>query len=104
MPKVLISDKMDPRAAQIFRERGVEVDEITGKTKEEVHNDTERDRILSAPEALTYGLADRLMSRRGPSGPAPVGSSGSHGPSHGGPSPAPAAGGAAGAAGAAGGR
>jgi hypothetical protein len=32
MPKVLISDKMDPRAAQIFRERGVEVDEITGKT------------------------------------------------------------------------
>ncbi|RZM10967.1 MAG: hypothetical protein EOP67_67675, partial [Sphingomonas sp.] len=26
MPKVLISDKMDPRAAQIFRERGVEVD------------------------------------------------------------------------------
>lgn len=36
MPKVLISDKMDPKAAQIFRERGVEVDEITGKTPEEV--------------------------------------------------------------------
>ena len=36
MPKVLISDKMDPRAAQIFRERGVQVDEITGKTKEEL--------------------------------------------------------------------
>jgi D-3-phosphoglycerate dehydrogenase len=36
MPKVLISDKMDPRAAQIFKERGVEVDEITGKTKEEL--------------------------------------------------------------------
>jgi D-3-phosphoglycerate dehydrogenase / 2-oxoglutarate reductase len=36
MPKVLISDKMSPRAAQIFRERGVEVDEITGKTKEEL--------------------------------------------------------------------
>jgi D-3-phosphoglycerate dehydrogenase len=36
MPKVLISDKMDPRAAQIFRERGVEVDEITGKTKDEL--------------------------------------------------------------------
>ena len=36
MPKVLISDKMDPKAAQIFRERGVEVDEITGKTKEEL--------------------------------------------------------------------
>ena len=36
MPKVLISDKMDPKAAQIFRERGVEVDEITGKTKDEL--------------------------------------------------------------------
>ncbi|WP_374944418.1 phosphoglycerate dehydrogenase [Sphingomonas sp.] len=36
MPKVLISDKMDPRAAQIFRERGVGVDEITGKTPDEL--------------------------------------------------------------------
>ena len=36
MPKVLISDKMDPRAAEIFRERGLEVDEITGKTPEEL--------------------------------------------------------------------
>ena len=36
MPKVLISDQMDPLAAQIFRNRGVEVDEITGKTKEEL--------------------------------------------------------------------
>ena len=35
-PKVLISDQMDPKAAQIFRERGVEVDEITGKTKDEL--------------------------------------------------------------------
>ena len=36
MPKVLISDKMDPQAAAIFRERGVEVDEITGKTPDEL--------------------------------------------------------------------
>jgi D-3-phosphoglycerate dehydrogenase len=36
MPKVLISDKMDPQAAKIFRERGVEVDEITGKTRDEL--------------------------------------------------------------------
>ena len=36
MPKVLISDKMDPQAAQIFRDRGIEVDEITGKTPEEL--------------------------------------------------------------------
>jgi D-3-phosphoglycerate dehydrogenase len=35
-PKVLISDKMDPRAAAIFRERGIEVDEITGKTPDEL--------------------------------------------------------------------
>src|SRR5690606_36707709 len=34
--KVLISDKMDPRAAEIFRERGVEVDEITGLSPEEL--------------------------------------------------------------------
>jgi D-3-phosphoglycerate dehydrogenase len=35
-PKVLISDKMDPKAAAIFRERGLQVDEITGKTPEEL--------------------------------------------------------------------
>ncbi|MBA3666335.1 MAG: phosphoglycerate dehydrogenase [Sphingomonas sp.] len=34
--KVLISDAMDPKAAAIFRERGIEVDEITGKTPEEL--------------------------------------------------------------------
>ena len=36
MPKVLISDKMDPKAAQILRERGCEVDVITGQTPEEL--------------------------------------------------------------------
>ncbi|MFM9976554.1 MAG: phosphoglycerate dehydrogenase [Sphingomonadaceae bacterium] len=36
MPKVLISDKMSPLAAKIFRERGIEVDEITGKTKDDL--------------------------------------------------------------------
>ena len=35
-PKVLISDKMDPRAAAIFRERGIEVDEIAGRTPDEL--------------------------------------------------------------------
>ena len=35
-PRVLISDKMDPNAAVIFRERGCEVDEITGQTPEEL--------------------------------------------------------------------
>jgi ATP-dependent Clp protease, protease subunit len=36
----------------------------TGKSKEEVHRDTERDRILGAKEAVEYGLVDRVMSRR----------------------------------------
>jgi D-3-phosphoglycerate dehydrogenase / 2-oxoglutarate reductase len=35
-PRVLISDKMDPNAAAIFRERGCEVDEITGETVEQL--------------------------------------------------------------------
>ncbi len=36
MPKVLISDKMSPRAAEIFKENGIEVDVITGQTPEEL--------------------------------------------------------------------
>ncbi len=34
--KVLISDSMDPRAAAIFRERGIHVDEITGQTPDQL--------------------------------------------------------------------
>jgi ATP-dependent Clp protease protease subunit len=45
----------------------------TGKSKEEIHRDTERDRILSAKEAVEYGLADRVMIRRRPEAtPTPV--------------------------------
>ena len=36
----------------------------TGKSKEEVHKDTERDRILGATEAVEYGIVDRVMARR----------------------------------------
>ncbi|MDP8913036.1 MAG: phosphoglycerate dehydrogenase, partial [Pseudomonadota bacterium] len=36
MPKVLISDQMDPKAAEIFRANGVEVDERPGLSKEEL--------------------------------------------------------------------
>ncbi len=36
MPKVLVSDKMSPRAAEIFAERGVEVDVKTGMNPEEL--------------------------------------------------------------------
>jgi ATP-dependent Clp protease, protease subunit len=49
----------------VMRDR---IDEIlalhSGKSKEEVHRDTERDRILSANEAVSYGIADRVMARR----------------------------------------
>ncbi len=36
MPKVLISDKLSPRAAEIFKEQGVEVDVKTGMSPEEL--------------------------------------------------------------------
>ena len=36
MPKVLISDKMSPKAAAIFKERGVDFDEKPGLTKDEL--------------------------------------------------------------------
>ena len=36
MVKVLISDKMSPKAAEIFRARGIEVDEKPGLTKDEL--------------------------------------------------------------------
>ena len=36
MPRVLISDKMSPRAAEIFRHRGIEVDVITGLAPEDL--------------------------------------------------------------------
>ncbi len=36
MTKVLISDKMDPRAAAIFRERGIDVDEKPGLSPDEL--------------------------------------------------------------------
>jgi ATP-dependent Clp protease, protease subunit len=44
----------------------------TGRTKEDVHRDTERDRILGAKEAVEYGIADRLMMRRRPAEPTAV--------------------------------
>jgi len=45
----------------------------TGRSKEDIHRDTERDRILGAKEAVEYGLADRVMIRRRPEAvPTPV--------------------------------
>lgn len=36
----------------------------TGKTLEEIERDTERDRFLSADEAVEYGLVDSVFTRR----------------------------------------
>jgi len=54
-------------ARDLLQMRG-RLDEIlafhTGRNKEEVHHDTERDRILSADEAVAYGIVDRVMVKR----------------------------------------
>ena len=42
MPKVLISDQMDPKAAEIFRANGVEVDEKPGLTQGRAEGDHRR--------------------------------------------------------------
>jgi ATP-dependent Clp protease protease subunit len=35
-----------------------------GKTFEELSNDMERDKFMTAPEALEYGLIDEIFERR----------------------------------------
>jgi ATP-dependent Clp protease protease subunit len=58
---------IDIQARDLLRMRD-RLDEILaehcGKTKDEVHSDTERDRILTADEAIEYGLADRVLANR----------------------------------------
>jgi ATP-dependent Clp protease protease subunit len=36
----------------------------TGKPKDQIHSDTERDRILTAPEAVEYGIVDLITTPR----------------------------------------
>ncbi len=59
---------IDIHAQDLLRMRG-RIDELlalhTGKSIEEVHADTERDKILTAEMAVEYGLADRVVERRG---------------------------------------
>jgi ATP-dependent Clp protease protease subunit len=38
----------------------------TGKTREEIHHDTQRDNFMSAEEALDYGLIDSVVATRAP--------------------------------------
>ncbi len=53
-PRVLISDQMDPKAEQIFRERGCDVDVITGQTPEELA------KILGQYDGLAIRSSTRL--------------------------------------------
>ena len=59
---------IDIHARDLLRMRG-RIDELlaqhTGKSIDEVHADTERDKILTADMAVEYGLADRVVERRG---------------------------------------
>ena len=58
---------IDIHAKDLLRMRG-RIEEIlalhTGRSQEEIHDDTERDMILTAVEAVDYGLADKMMDRR----------------------------------------
>ncbi len=63
--KVLIADKMDPRAAEIFRERGIEVDEKPGLSPDELkaiigEYDGLAVRSATKPNADILAHADRL--------------------------------------------
>ena len=68
-------------AREILRMR-VQLDEIlahhTGQTAEKIHTDTERDFVMSADEAVAYGIIDEVISAR------------THGRHHPAPSPGPA--------------
>lgn len=59
---------IDIHAKDLLRMRE-KIEEIlsfhSGKSLEEIHSDTERDKILGAEEAVDYGLADQVMDRRG---------------------------------------
>jgi len=58
---------IDIHAKDLLRMRE-KIEEIlafhSGRTLEEIHSDTERDKILGAREAVDYGLADQVMDRR----------------------------------------
>lgn len=58
---------IDIHAKDLLRMRE-KIEEIlafhSGKSLDEIHADTERDKILSAQEAVDYGLADQVMDRR----------------------------------------
>lgn len=55
------------QAAEVVRNRTwveTTLAEATGKPVEEIHNDIERDKFLTASEALEYGLIDSILTPR----------------------------------------
>ena len=71
-PKVLISDKMDPRAAEIFRERGILVDEKPGLSKDELkaiigdyHGLAIRSATKVTPDVLAAAANLKVVGRAG---------------------------------------
>ena len=65
--------EIEIHARELLRMRD-RLDEIlakhTGQTVEQIHLDTERDKIFGADDAVKYGLADQVMARRTKPGPA----------------------------------
>ena len=66
--------EIEIHAREILRMRE-RLDEIlahhTGKPVEQIHFDTERDKIFSAQESVDYGIADQVMARRRAPGAVP---------------------------------
>jgi ATP-dependent Clp protease protease subunit len=58
---------IDIHAKEILRTRAM-LDTIlakhTGQPEEKIHDDTDRDFIMSPPQAVDYGIIDRVMERR----------------------------------------
>ena len=64
--------EIEIHAKELLRMRD-RLDEIlafhTGKPVDQIHLDTERDKIFGAQESVDYGLADQVMARRRAPGP-----------------------------------
>lgn len=59
--------EIQAREILFLRERMNEIMAVhTGKTKEEVAKDTERDNFMTADEALAYGMIDKIQEPRNP--------------------------------------
>ena len=67
--RVLIADKMDPRAAAIFRDRGIEVDEKPGLSPEELQSVIGGYDGLAVRSAARASCALALRDSRRRSGP-----------------------------------